>query len=793
MSKRPIIELKSFIEKRSKLVHDLAARDDDDDDARVGDRRASRGNHGNPYLAHPVTSPTCRLQQFFMDAHSNARKFLPSSSSSVGSNKVQQQESFCEIEARLGILKVPGTLRRVVASSSASSSAALMYDCSHVEPRASMVTGVSRRHLIKWTGTGIAEVNNITRALGETNHNQANSKIVERIVTETVYTGYHNEGRICFDGVHPQEWRDPAAIQQKREQGKLGKMEFKNKLHVLDLAIPAASYDCRFTLSYEKKVPDKLKMTDLLVPLPNWRTKRVKRRSSYFRRDGKMAWQIDVTEVTTTTNPVHGPVTTKVDQEIEMELIQGALFALVNQENQDQLQKLAKDFANQAWFILKSLNPLRDQLDAEKWLMAHGDPHHVKLALAQCEALRRAADAHQRRGVGNEKPHNQPLPYDSPIGNPNADLTLLENQKFIGCMPVNFTRENLDFIQKSSQSSYYCSEKTDGVRHLLVFLENTAVLVNRKQAGKKPIHLIDSTPEDQDPFAPVLDLIKPGAVLDGEVVVNRAGARKPRPIFIVFDVLSLSTTESIIHLPFEQRLRYLKKAAFRTDSAARDMFDENLIRDPRVPLPLIRKCFVPRTQVPHLLSRVIEERDMRIYNNGMAHNHLTDGIIFQPNEPYVCGTDEKLLKWKYLDTVTIDVELMRLRPNDDKHFLRTACMGERRDTRVDLSRFVSLPISERLRMEADRFDTGESIQIIEVGLDPESGEWYYLSLRDDKGGTPNHIGTVIGSLLELSEHITTEELSYRMSVPAEGRDIYRKGFRRMLRGMLEDLNNEGQR
>jgi mRNA guanylyltransferase len=154
------------------------------------------------------------------------------------------------------------------------------------------------------------------------------------------------------------------------------------------------------------------------------------------------------------------------------------------------------------------------------------------------------------------------------------------------------------------------------------------------------------------------------------------------------------------------------------------MFDPNDIKTPRVPLPLVRKNFCNRTEMDDLLQKVSEERGMRIYSNGVAHNHLTDGIIFQPNLPYVCGTDMNLLKWKYLDTVTIDVELMELRYNDPEGSLRVACLGEDQ-TRVDMTRFVMLPKSERLKMEADRAASGRCM-ITEVGLDPESGEWYYL-------------------------------------------------------------------
>jgi hypothetical protein len=211
------------------------------------------------------------------------------------------------------------------------------------------------------------------------------------------------------------------------------------------------------------------------------------------------------------------------------------------------------------------------------------------------------------------------------------------------------------------------------------------------------------------------------------------------------------------------------------------MFDPKLVADLSVALPLVRKNFCQRTDLDELLSHVTEERGMRIYRNGDLHNHLTDGIIFQPNRPYVLGTDRALLKWKYLDTVTIDLELLPLQANDEEaETLRVGCLGEEQ-TIVDMTRHVFLPTSERVKMEADRFETGG--KIAEVGFDPETGEWYYLTMRADKIA-PNHISTVLGTLLELSESLTTDELRYRMSVPAGTRDTYRKDMKGMLKQLL---------
>lgn len=531
----------------------------------------------------------------------------------------------------------------------------------------------------------------------------------------------------------------------------------------MDLTIPAAHYDLRVQLASEK-------VTDARVPTPppqGWTQQRLKRRRSYTRRDKTIAWQIDVTEITTSAASASGDRAAHVHYEIEFELRESVLLQLLNESDVDKLGKMTTQLAQQLWWIMTQINPLADALDVEETLRDHPNKTAVQLALAQCGALKRFMD----QGATN---------YDSPIGKKHAPAASLANVSFIGCMPVNFSRHNLEEIQRSPDNAYFLSEKTDGVRHLLIFTGDTAVLVDRAMRGKQPVPVAGASDPHQDTLAPIVSLFQPGTVLDGEVVMNRRG-RKPRPIFIVFDVMAINSTTPVLHLPFEERLRHLRKATFRTETAARDMFDPQAVANPNIALPLVRKNFVKRTDLDELLSYVVEERGMRCYRNGDLHNHLTDGIIFQPNRPYVCGTDRQLLKWKYLDTVTIDVEMLPLRHNDEDDDLRLGCMGEEQ-TSVDMTRHILLPPSERMRLEADKFESGG--RIAEVGFDPETGEWYYQTMRSDKVA-PNHISTVLGTLLELAESLTTDELRYRMSVPAGQRDTYRKDMRGMLKQLLD--------
>ena len=78
-----------------------------------------------------------------------------------------------------------------------------------------------------------------------------------------------------------------------------------------------------------------------------------------------------------------------------------------------------------------------------------------------------------------------------------------------------------------------------------------------------------------------------------------------------------------------------------------------------------------------------------------------------------------------------------------------------------------------------------------MGFDPETGEWYYLTMRPDKL-TSNHIGTVLGTLLELAESLGTNELRYRMNVVYGGRDTYRKDIRGMQKQLLEHQRKQQQ-
>ena len=568
-----------------------------------------------------------------------------------------------------------------------------------------------------------------------------------------MYTGYPHDKRVCYEGLHP-----PRTGAQTH-----GRVETKKKLITADIAIPAGAYDLRIGLSEERVSDSQAGM----LPPEGWTEKRVKRRRSYSRGDGR-GWIIDVTEVTTTFEDISKPP--KSAYEIEVEFQKKSLVKLVNERDPAKLKILCAAYGSQLGHLLSQLNPLSSVANAEEALQNHPNLRAVELARAQCGALKKIMNT----GANVSS-------FSSPIGTQGAPSPALGNIKFPGCMPVNFARHNIEQVQHSPESDYFLSEKTDGVRHFMIFTGDAVVLLDRNMTGKQPIPVGGAK---GDPLGHLIQLIRLGTVFDGEVVMHRGrpGTKdKPRPIFIVFDVLAISSKEPILHLPFGKRYhKHLKPATFRTPHCSSDIFDERLVFDRSVALPLVRKKFVGRRGIDHLLQHVQQEHGIRTYRNGDAHNHTTDGIIFQPNRPYVCGTDHHLLKWKYLDTVTIDVEI-----NDEGGALRFAVLGEE-GSKVDMTRHIRLPESECLKLEADRLESG--LHIAEVGLNPETGEWYFSTMRPDKS-TPNHISTVLGTFLELAESLATEELCYRMCIPEGARDTYRLDLKKAQMDMVHRQRN----
>ncbi|KAL3812187.1 hypothetical protein ACHAXA_011873 [Cyclostephanos tholiformis] len=476
----------------------------------------------------------------------------------------------------------------------------------------------------------------------------------------------------------------------------------------------------------------------------------------YIRSHGCFALRMDVTEVTTKefnqSNSISGGShPPRAGYEIEMELSSTMTRKFLDPRiDDDNGRRLAEMLSQQLWFMIQQLNPTHDVLEVSEFLREHTSAESTRLAIGQCSAMRQFADSGWR---------SWRTAVVADPGDANAGVG--------------------DAVQRLEGNGYFLSEKTDGVRYLMVFTGTSVVLVDRashetKRAYQPKPKNVGNGDDINDPMRLAASLVKAGAVLDGEVVVHR---RLRRPVFVVFNVLANSSNEPILHLPFEQRLRHLRSASFHQYRRRRwggwgiNLFDPVAVSDPNVALPLVRKNFVDRVDLNRLLSHVSEERGTRIYRYGDTRHQLTD-ILFYSEYAVRLRDGCQPPEVEYLDTVTIDVEILPPHPNFGRNshlaatnddVLRVDIMGEEGTT-------------------ANRHESGS--KIAEVGFDPTTGEWYYRTMRPDKVA-PNHISTVLGTLLELAESLSTEELRYRMSVPTGTRDTYTKDVRNMQKHLLD--------
>ncbi|GMF46836.1 unnamed protein product [Phytophthora fragariaefolia] len=304
--------------------------------------------------------------------------------------------------------------------------------------------------------------------------------------------------------------------------------------------------------------------------------------------------------------------------------------------------------------------------------------------------------------------------------------------KFSGTMPVGFARWHIPLVQSRE---YFVSEKTDGVRYFLVVAGGTTVLIDRSNS----------------PFAASgLDLLKlvlpEGTVLDGELVHADT------------DLLYNGRG------PYASGIR-------------------NLDINRHAIMLILRKKWVPHRHIMEVFRQIqrVQKRDhslARIYSDD-KRVHYTDGVVFCPNTKYVTNTHQEYLKWKWSDLITVDF-LATLNQAGDG--VQLSCGGPR-NTHIELDSIVRLdpkdvPVVHKLVSR-----TPNRQAVLEFAFNADKGLWNYKCPRPDKD-CANYIRTVLGSLVNMAEGISEEELQYRLTNPNS--QEWNNHMKRMRRTLLEE-------
>jgi hypothetical protein len=125
---------------------------------------------------------------------------------------------------------------------------------------------------------------------------------------------------------------------------------------------------------------------------------------------------------------------------------------------------------------------------------------------------------------------------------------------------------------------------------------------------------------------------------------------------------------ALVELPFGDRLERLTREIL--PAFARNM--SNIVKAdaagqpaalPSNPLQLVRKSFSSRRELGTLLGKMRVEEGERCFFDGepgqaqSRRHHKSDGFIFQPNMRYVSSRHYELLKWKWPELRSVDLQV----------------------------------------------------------------------------------------------------------------------------------------
>lgn len=510
------------------------------------------------------------------------------------------------------------------------------------------------------------------------------------------------------------------------DQGRETTSETKKKVLRLDLGCVGHQYDARLEVATEVS-GDSAGGGVGRSGGQRWTRERLKRRTTYARSAPQPgAWQVDLTAVSTTELGVDGTRGSAVDStELEFELTRPALQQWLDCRSEDDCHKCTSQITTELVEVLNLCVPPTSEEGASQ----------SGARKSQVVGIPRSS------GVVSEVARlNGAIISAAKVG--------YAPDKFLGSMPLNISRRNLLLLEREQ---YFVTEKSDGVRYLMYVVRTgqassaagavTAVFVDR--AGNL-FH-----PPGADAIAKGL---KAGTVLDGEIVFNM---RYERSIFLVFDILC-NEGQPCAQLPFERRSALIAGPVM----ARVGTID---YKSPEEPLWIIRKKFWPKKELKTLLKLMVYSKGKRYYRESERRYHKSDGLIFQPNTPYVFGTDVTLVKWKWPELASVDLQV---EPNRRPGISEPSLMAGGPDgTQVDCcmrgSSHVGMGVFDTYRLLADVEDSSCLVHIAEVAFNTKVGLWSYFQLRKDKS-EPNYINTVMSILMEQAEDVNIGELEARV-------------------------------
>lgn len=473
-------------------------------------------------------------------------------------------------------------------------------------------------------------------------------------------------------------------------------------------------YDFRISLCWEESSPPPLE-----VPT-DWKSKREKMRYTFRDRD----WKIDLTRTM-----VYDQFSQIIENpyEVEIELYPQSIKSCIGNRN---LPVMMGNFIQEVRNLIAIIQP--------PGAMTFPDVLMEKVTVPkEIDQLRDFVFAY--------------LP----------EANKFKYEMFPGSMPINFGKKHIYNVQSNE---YYVSEKTDGIRYMLLILASGSYFIDRKFE----FYQIQN-------YSVLDETFGNGTLLDGEMVRH---LQNRKPVFQIFDILGIDN-QSVCQLPLSERLKIIGAKVIQP---LRQVLPPNT----EVPFTLLGKVFLPKHKIADLFARIRDHHSgERIFSDDDKRNHFTDGVIFTPNTAYMPYTVQNLYKWKYLDKWTIDFKV-----TERNRVWYLCCVGSG-NVEVECREVnFSQEDLDRLKKEFLRARDISCI-IAECSFQPKYGTWKFHQVRPDKR-KGNYISIVMDTMESIAENLSTEELKYRIPLKPD-QDQWDEEFQKLRSTMLLNISKNQQR
>eukprot|EP00727_Mastigamoeba_balamuthi_P001547 m51a1_g1139 putative protein kinase domain containing protein (2304) ;mRNA; f:244672-254196 len=324
-------------------------------------------------------------------------------------------------------------------------------------------------------------------------------------------------------------------------------------------------------------------------------------------------------------------------------------------------------------------------------------------------------------------------------------VNIFNSDKFPGAMPVNLRRRSLEALRAGE---YWVSEKTDGIRQMVLVYQGCVYLVDRSSRA------VEFKRANNSLLATVLGERGP-TLLDCELVRN---LKTLQPCLFVFDALMLRG-EAVHALPLSQRLAAVERAMAEYRAALRYL----QVSEEFFSFAVAEKKFFHTRDVGQLrqLMRIDDGESKTIEDPARGKCCNIDGLILAPDIAYKPYTNDTMFKWKFNTMWTVDLALVADEATGAERYYAKGRQGPQEIPGVALGP----EDSEKMHgdIERQRIIRPDSWRpVVELAY-LKGGAWAYHGLRPDKEH-PNFIDTVTDTIAVVDEDISLEELLQPLSL-----------------------------